>query len=581
MRSGGAWSRPAVVGDHPGMIGPQHPLLGVSGGPWVLRENEEVDLLYPLGSLVCEVGESSPSCSVIFVAKLEDKNLVCIPGGAWHRAVAKRVLPPKSFSRPVAVEVIACDVEDRSETLEDEYIKVWLGFLSPEVAELVQELDRSEPADYDFPEGRLPHGNGLVELARDHFAFFSPAENGGEGDHHGEVQGDGSQDLTSRVGALENVLGDIQEKLMELVSNLEKPARPSALKSPRGASPKPKAATTPAASSKTSVLYPDLDPGVVAAAQQAGVSKENLEQIQRLVGSNVKGAKTLRQQTKVSFDPLSEEEEEEIENNLQGEGSGLVPASSNPMEVALSKLTDIVDHLSDSRRTSKSKLEAALDGVAHGGSESSFASSGKRSAAARRALRSTLLEAPEEIYGLIEKLMAEDVSSQSAVPGSSGPAFSARSWMEHRSRIGSFRATAHCGWGVAGILDSLMLGKIPLARAKAALLLLQIDQSCIDKGSWLLAGELSLEMPPPMSALATHNLPSLAEGEWPYSRLLDSRWSEIAVAHLRDQDDYLSKRKNLGKSRGQATEDEEPAGGGLGRKAKAKAKQKALAEDAH
>ena len=39
------------------MIGPQHPLLGVSGGPWVLRENEEVDLLYPLGSLVCEVGE--------------------------------------------------------------------------------------------------------------------------------------------------------------------------------------------------------------------------------------------------------------------------------------------------------------------------------------------------------------------------------------------------------------------------------------------------------------------------------------------------------------------------------------------
>ena len=408
------------------MIGPQHPLLGVSGGPWVLRENEEVDLLYPLGSLVCEIGEASPSCSVIFVAKLEDKNLVCIPGGAWHRAVAKRVLPPKCFSRPGCVEVIACDVEDRSEALDDEYLKVWLGFLNAEVSEMVQEPDRSEPVDYDFPEGRVPYANGLVDLARDHFAFFLRAEHAGEGGLQGEDRGDGSRELTSRVGALENVLGDIQEKLMELVNNLEKPARPSALRSSMVATARPKPASSPAASSKTSALYPDLDPGVVAAAQQAGVSKENLEQMQRLVGSNVKGAKTLRQQTKVSFaNPLSEDEEEEIESNFRREGSGLDPASSSPLELALTKLTDIVDHLSDLKK--RSKLEAALDGVAHGGSESSFASSGKRSAAARRALRSTLVEAPEEIYGMIEKLMAEDVNSQSAVPGSSGPAFSARS----------------------------------------------------------------------------------------------------------------------------------------------------------
>ena len=65
--------------------------------------------------------------------------------------------------------------------------------------------------------------------------------------------------------------------------------------------------------------------------------------------------------------------------------------------------------------------------------------------------------------------------------------------MEHRSRIGSFRATAHCGWGVAGILDALMLGKIPLARAKAALLLMQIDQSCVDKGSWATRAHVPLQ----------------------------------------------------------------------------------------
>ena len=565
------------------MSAPAHSLLGVAGGPWVSREGEDIDLLYPVGALTCELGVAAPSCAVIFVAQLEGKNLVCIPGACWHRTIAKRILPTKAFLKPVSVEVVGCDVEDRSEVSDDDFIKVWLGFLADDMAENVVEFDRSEPLDYDFPEGRLPYGAALVDLARDHFAFFSPAEEPPKVPEGGGLDGGGVPDLSSRVGNLEELLMDIQAKLKDMVApsfSETKVPRPSALKS--HAKTKPKAKTIPSSPPTFAdpvFLYPDLDPGVVKAAIQAGVAKENLEQMQKLVSSNVRGAKALRQQTKVAFaDPLSEEEEEGQKSGEEKGGVGSAEASSEPLTLALTKLTDIVDHLAESKKRSKSRLEAALDGVATSSTDASFASSGKRSAAARRALRMTLQEAPEEIYGMIERLMAEDVTSQSAVPGSSGPVFSARSWMEHRSRIGSFRATAHCGWGVAGILDALMAGKVPLARAKTALLLLQIDQSCIDKGSWVLSGELSLEMPPPMAALATHNLPSVGEGEWPYSRLLDSRWSEIAVSHLKDQDDYLNRRKNLGRIRTTTQEEEEDGGGAAGRRAKAKAKQKALGE---
>jgi hypothetical protein len=77
------------------------------------------------------------------------------------------------------------------------------------------------------------------------------------------------------------------------------------------------------------------------------------------------------------------------------------------------------------------------------------------------------------------------------------------------------------------------------------ILLLQIDQAACDRGNWTLASELSLEHPPPFSSLLQHSPPG--EGEPPYSRLLDPRWGEVAMAYLREQDDFLSKRKNLGK----------------------------------
>jgi len=51
--------------------------------------------------------------------------------------------------------------------------------------------------------------------------------------------------------------------------------------------------------------------------------------------------------------------------------------------------------------------------------------------------------------------------------------------------------------------------------------------------------------------------PSIIDGESPYSKLLDPRWSEIALAHLRDTEDYLTKRRGL--NRKPVAEDDSPA----------------------
>ena len=124
---------------------------------------------------------------------------------------------------------------------------------------------------------------------------------------------------------------------------------------------------------------------------------------------------------------------------------------------------------------------------------------------------------------------------------------SARAWVEHRSRITSHKTGAFASWGVAGILDSLISGDLRKGRARAAVLLMCLDQASIDAGSRTLAAEIFLEPPPPFASLSLHRAPQISDGELPFSRLFDSRWAEVSLAHLKETDDYLVKRKAVGK----------------------------------
>ena len=177
---------------------------------------------------------------------------------------------------------------------------------------------------------------------------------------------------------------------------------------------------------------------------QAGIPRASLSEMQMLMGKNAKGARALRQERPSKLTGVLSETEEEFE-----EGGTAKATPADPMTDAVSKLTEIMGHLTNStQKKGKSKLDLALDGVASSSAESSSMLGVKKSAIARRALRSSLHESPEDIYGLIERLMAEDMFSQTLPPGVSVPSFTARSWIEHRSHIGAWKSIAHTSWGV-------------------------------------------------------------------------------------------------------------------------------------
>ena len=112
-------------------------------------------------------------------------------------------------------------------------------------------------------------------------------------------------------------------------------------------------------------------------------------------------------------------------------------------------------------------------------------------------------------------------------------------------------------------------------------MLVMLDQVAIDRGSWVLGAELMLEQGPPLSTLASHTLPSVSDGESPFSKILDSRWAEVMLSHLRDSEDYLQKRRNIGKKTTEDAEKDKEKDGVRPQRPKAKAKGKSAAETAH
>ena len=548
--------------------------------------------------------EGQISSQVILITEFEGKKLVAFPFPVWHRNPQRRIVPAQCLAKPTLVEVQSVRPEALDEPLEELYIKLWIGYMKEEFFSQVETHLEEFDCDYVFGPGQneilLPSADALVAVAQEHFAFFSaaeevgalaevedaeePAEETAEGQAARPVRrsraraaASGSAGLSQRVEAIEAAV----DKIADAVGRLAKSSRPestpasSGKSTPTVLSPKPKHV-----SKRPSALrsrYPLLDGGVVEAALQAGVGHESLEEMQKLLSKNTKAAK-VKDINRVHFgNPLSEDEEENAPEELEDVGS---PASGDAMSQSLTKLTAILEMLAEEKgkKTGQSKLEQALDTASHTGETMSLGG-GKKNAAARRALRAMFNQEPLEIAHLIEKLMWEDLHSQTLGPGQTSHNMNARSWVEFRSRIGNFKTSAHAAWSAAGILDAIISGDISRARARAALMLLMLDQCSVDHGSRVLASELSLEGTPPFASLATHKLPVVADGELPFSKLLDPRWAEISLSHLRDQDEYLSRRRSVGKffnassskmsSDDLATTDAEPK-----RRAKQKAKAK-------
>lgn len=558
--------------------------------PLFVIEEGQINLNYRLGLLAVTVAEEEQSLQVILVAKFNGKNLVAVPSTAWHKKTIKRILPTGSFAKPTAIEVCAVNPSAMEEPYEELKLKVWVGFLSDEVFDAIDMSQTEFEADHTFDsssdEGLLPYAKSLVEVANDVFAFFSAGEEVLEEDAAEELPNgaDGSAALPARMDRLEDMLMKVTESLESLSGQtlVQRPRAPRVTFASQASTLPRSSASGAAAKSpvpgsvrKPALRTPSLDPGLMQAAQQAGLKSETVEEVARLLAKQPKHAATPDIRTGLTPDPLSDLEEEGYEQPPDGsDGHGLAGSSADPLQQAVMQLTGIMQVLTEDRKKKGlSKLENALEYTSSASAESGVVGTGKRSAAARRALRSMLNEHPEELSAMVERLMMEDLTSQTLPPGMAVPAVTARAWVEHRSRIGTYRTLAHAAWGVAGALDAITRGQHQAARARLNILLLQLDQSACDKGNWMLASELALENPPPFTSLMQHAPPT--EGEPPYSKLLDARRGEIALAHLREQEDFQSKRRALGKPKKDDVEDEKDS---PKRRAKAKAKAKASSE---
>ena len=524
-------------------------------------------------------------CEIVPVCYIDTKLLVAVPYSAWSRTVAKRALGEKALSKFVLVEVGQCAPYQREVPEAEEVMKVWMGFLHPGLLNLVHEPAEDEIPVSVFADGEyvgfLPFAGALEAAARDHFAFLTATEGADtptpgparrRAPLHPEVpagSGLGSDGQEDRLTKLETMMERLVLRMegKPFASDSSGQARPSALRPPKDARRK---------LDKTAELYPDLDPSVVAAAISAGVERSALQEMQKLMQVGKKKQEKFQDPVppRVHFgadggDVLSESETEpEVGGNAEGSGGARQSGSTSPVAEAVAKLTQLVAALAEDKSKKKgSKVEAALDGVSSSGiTDSGSLGSGKRTAAARRALRTALQESPEDIYQLLEKAMIEDLTSQTLTPGQPQPTLCSRAWVEHRSRIGHWKTPAYCAWSVSGALDRLIQGDTAGCRARLGLLLLMLDQTACDRGNWTLSSELSLESGPPMAALQQHTPPSVADGEQPFSKLLDARWAEVAMSHVRETEEFVTKRLKLGRK--DAADTAEP-------KAKAKGKSKA------
>lgn len=557
------------------------------------EELTEEDLLSTLSLVVSSAGalnqefgfcslpvDSGSRIQLAAVGLVEGRLLVAVPRTAWHKKVANRVLPPTALQKPCLVEVDAVYLQDRlaEPTMT---MRVWMGFLDHGL--LLSLEEDAEPDSFDFgfhqadAEPMAPTAVALRDAAQEHFAFVSAVEY-----PEGEAMVSGL-DMDPRVGRLEQLMEGLATSVSTLVSRLE-PASSQATHlaaTPKRASAMKIAGVKAHEGSHVSFAekFPMMDPTVVTAALQAGVEEESLREMQKLLGAVAPMTKRLKEPgavpaAKASAKPGANLSETDSDKDVLG--GGTPGASQATVEQAVTHLAEIVGVLAADKLKKKrtSKLEAALDGISASGiSDTMTLGSGKKAAAARRVLRSSLQESPEEVYQLIEKMMLEDLMHQTLTPGMPGVTLNCRAWMEHRSRIGPFKTGAYLGWTAAGALDCMIQGNTAGARARLALMLLMLDQCATDRGSWLLAAELSLEPPPPLVALSAHNPPSASSDEPPFSRILDARWAEVALSHLREAEDYAARRSKLG--RGAVVTEEKPDPKG---KAKAKAKSLATSE---
>ena len=473
----------------------------------------EVDFDYSVGVLSVEA--SGSSIAVIAVAEVEAEVLVAVPQEAWNKRVAKRLLPAGCLRKVVKVVVPISQSPDRSAAAGEPSLPIWLGILSKE-----QETNVAydQVPETNFPD--LPFAGALVAVAGDHFTFFTA-----------ESEAARSSQMEERFAALEKQLAQVAQAVSGK-GGLGPTVMPT--------QPKSAAKKTNARPTMSPELPPGLDPGVAQQALQAGVSRDALEEMAGLMAAPRPGVLRPPAESREQHVRFVDDEEEDFP-----EAQDVAGGAGDPISTAVVQMSRILSQMHMEKQKAKDKtLEGILDYAESGsGSATATSSSSRSKAAALRSLQRMLVEKPQLIYLEIERAMQQDWERSGRLPGTSAGGVTARGWLEHRSKIQNFPSTVRTAWMIAGILDALRMDRPAEARARCCVALAAMDQQAVDKGSWLLANEVSLEAPPPFHSFALHRAPEVWEP--PHSLLIDPRWCELFMAKLRDISDFQEKKTKL------------------------------------
>lgn len=496
-----------------------------------VASGETVDYEYQIGlfdSGTNGEGDSFPTCSVAIVAEVDGLLLIAIPEGAWHKTKKKRAINPEALKKAVAVLVPCSSAADRSTPDAEPTTKIWLGLIGSEFEAGLYFSEEAASISFPVDESgveRAPYAASLVAVSKDHFTFMTAESEKVEPPPGLDAE------MDRRIAALESGLAAIQERLKEL-------------------KPKPTAPTLrPKARPHSGVrATAGVEPGLARQAAAAGVTSGALDEMAAILAGRGPGP------TPVGAPPVevpSSEDEDIIEDPAAaGGGSG----SGDPMATAVLQLSKIMSQMQKDKKKQKGKtLDSILEHAESGSAKEAPTGSSRSKAAALLSLQRLLVTNPKLIYTSIESRLQEDWELATPLPGVQSSSISARGWIEHRSRIQNYPSSVRFAWLMGGVWDCLRQNKVEEARARSALAVALLDQQSCDSGSWLLAGELSLEAPPPYSSFASHSAPS--SWELPHTRLIDQRWVDLAMSKLRDLADFHEKRQRLGSERRKTHED--------------------------
>lgn len=488
---------------------------------------------YAVGILT--VAEPPTTVACISVCAVDQSVLVALPDSAWHRLKRNRFLPADTLRKAVRVAVKACEPGDRALAREEASLHLWLGLLAPGLEEqVVFGSDEEAEMSFGVDENGVPlepFAEALVAVGRDHFTFFS-AESAVE-------PPPGGADMEERMGKMEAGL----DKLLKLVTGLQLPQGPQG--PPNGPTSSGAVKSVGATAKAPPAGGGGMDPMLMQQALASGLDPSTVAEFGKLQQPPGLGRKSALR-TPAAAAPLPRPAETSDSSSEEGEDAeGEDSGSADPLQKAVVQLSKIVKDIRQEKKGRKSRgLEALLDGAEGGGSLRDVGGSSRSKAAALRTLQQTLSSHPELIYEAIEKQLQADWERSGSAPGLGLSLVSARGWLEHRSRIQNYASSVRPAWMLAGIWDCLRHGKTAEARARAALAVAVMDQHSCDRGSWLLASEVTLENPPPFSAFGHHATPE--PWELQHSQLLDPRWVELFLTKLKDLAEYQEKKAKLG-----------------------------------